>query len=553
VTIGRDVLDIMADPLAFMLRLTILNERNERQRLTRLWEEQEAYARALTSGRRIVIAVKPRQVGFTTLALAWFFWKTFRSEHPRRVLTTVHEPDAMQRAVDIVREFHGGLPPELRAWVHRGELRTGLQQDSKKRTKFGHNGGIMDRLLAGASGQGRSGTLNDYHATEVAFYPVASSATRSMETGTQADQDLLASISSSMHDPTGQIVLESTGNGPSGLFHALVMRARELKDASLVFVPWFAVGRYVAPVPPGMGAELEPEEVKLMVDHGVSLEQLAWRRHKLTSVAGMNKLRFRKEYPSNLLDPFILESEGWFRHDALTSMEAAIPARFRDMVDEERVFYPPEEGRAYFIGADSAGGVGLDEAGCSVMRDDQVEAACWQSRFADVPMQAKRIAQLFGLYRMNGKNRVVVMVEANKYGIEVINRLEALGVTTWKDPEGHDWYSTGGNSGSTKRRLMVYCKEEVDGLRTVWNDPDALLQAGNIVEKPNGKIEARVSDGRRRGVKDHDDRVIMRALALWAGRNHVQRLRKVDPVAARHEANLAAMKADDQVRRRPWT
>jgi hypothetical protein len=532
---------IWEDPMEFILRLVILNEVNAEQRIGRLWEEQQSYIQALMT-LKLIIALKPRQVGFTTIALAWFFWKTYTASTARRVLTTVHDEDAMTRAMDIVRLFHHGLPENLRCT---------LERDSRKSTKFSHNHGSMDRLKAGSRGQARGGTLNDWHGTEVAFYPPTSSATRSIESGTKADSDLVASIKAAMHDPEGQIVLESTGNGPSGPHYDMVRRAFETKDNRLVFVPWFAVSRYAADPPPGMEMELQPDELALIRDHGVNLRQLAWRRGKLTGPDAMTLARFRKEYPSTVLDPFRLESSGWFDADALNAMDAALPSHFRDLREDERIFYPPEEGRSYFIGVDSAGGVGLDEGGCSVMRDDQIEAACWASRWADVDEQAARVASLFALYRMGGKNRVVVLVEANKYGVEVIQRLERLGVRLWKDEDGKDWFSTGGNSGSSKRRLMVYCKAEVDGGRVQWNDPVALIQANNMVEKSNGRIECRISDGRRRGEADHDDRVLMRALALWCGKGHVHRARTVDPVAER--ARAIASFADQRGRRLPWT
>jgi hypothetical protein len=541
----------------FIRRLVILNVSNQKQRINRYFYEQLAYLDALQKFR-LVVAVKPRQVGFTTLALAYFFAKTFRSRHPRRVLTTVQDDETMERAADIVRLFHRGLPPEFREWVDRRRgRRTDLKRDSKKVTQFGHNEGVMARLKAGSRNQGRGGTLNDWHGTETAFYPESSSALPVKDDGqdqngeqNDASTDLLASIDASIHDPEGQIVFESTGNGPSGMFYKVARLMLASGAGGFVFIPWFKVDRYKfdgqdgrPAMPPGFATELREDELALIKDYaaqGLTLEHLAWRRDKLTGPKAMTLLRFRREYPSHPMEPFLFESAGWFSADALTKMaeESASWAvqlfgradALLNMKDELRIFIQPEAGRAYFLGMDTSGGVGKDEACIVVFRDDLVEVACWQSKWAEVPEQADMLAKVWGLYRMFG-GKVVALVENNKYGKEVIERAGRLGVRLWKDAEGNDFNTTGRTAGDSKRSLMVHCQEQVNGGHCVWNDQMALLQAQNIVEKHSGRIENRVRDNRRKSVLDHDDRVMARALGLWCARGHVLRQRRIDPAA----------------------
>jgi hypothetical protein len=543
----KQLKDVWDNTEEFIRRLVILNTKNEKQRIGRYFVEQLIYLDALMK-YRLVVAVKPRQVGFTTLALAYFFAKTYRARHPRRVLTTVQDDETMDRSADIVRTFHRGLPREFREWVDkRRGRRTDLKRDSRKVTQFGHNDGVMARLKAGSKNQGRGGTLNDWHGTEVAFYPTSSSAlpTRDDTPGDQngADTDLLASVDASIHDPEGQIVFESTGNGPSGMFYKVARQMLLNPKGGMVFIPWFKVDRYKMKPPPGFEMELREDEIALIksyADQGLTIEHLAWRRDKLTGPKAMTLLRFRREYPSHPMDPFLFESAGWFQADALTKIaeESAVLAlsllgsseAFVNMKDELRIYIAPEPGRAYFIGCDSSGGVGKDEAVVKVFRDDLVEVCHWSSRWAEVPEQAKRLAEVWGLYRMHG-GKCIAMVEANKYGLEVIERARGLGVMMWTSPEGKDWYSTGGQSGSTKRALMVHCQEQLNGGHALVNDQLALLQAQNVVEKHNGRIENRCADNRRKSLDDHDDRVMAVALALWCAKSHVLRTRRIDPVA----------------------
>lgn len=509
--------EVWDDEALFTSRLLIENHLSKLQRLDPLFGEQVAYAHALANYKRVV-AIKPRAVGFTTLSALKLFAKTYRSRDPRRVLQTVHDPFAHKRIRRIVETAYEGLPRELRF---------GLRESNAETTEFAHNRAGFDRLIAGKRGQGRGGTYTDYHATEMAFYPEGSSALKHNEE--KVDTDLFSAIQATLHDPEGHIIVESTGNGPRGLFYEMVKEAAEGRtpDVGFVFVPWSIVARYRMPVPPGF--EPDDDERKLMLPvaedgHGLDLEQLAWRRHKLT-VGRYTLVRFQREYPLTWGDPFLLSSDVWFSSVALNNVLKMVgPPGLRAPTTEPVIFAEPEAGRTYFVALDPSGGVGRDEAALQVTDDLGRHAATWASNTASLEEQTLMAARLCGLYA----NALLLIEGGHGYGEKCIELARKMGLRLWKDAEGDSFNPTTFH----KVLVLIYARSQIDGMWTAPRDPATVLQLMNIVEKAPGKVEGR-------GV-ERDDRAMAYCYSLWCARLFVLRAAKIDP-AEEHRKHLAAM------------
>ena len=505
-------------PQRFSQRVFVENHLNQTQRLHPLWQEQAELMAALATVLRILV-VKPRQMGASTIVQAFLFAKTYRSPHARKVLQIVHEEDAQKRFHKMLSVMIEGLPPEMR-W--------GTERNSVSETIFSHNGAAFRRVVAGARGQGRSWTYNDIHSTEMAHYPTGSSSVR----GT-ADSDVFASAQSTLHDPTGHVIVESTGNGPRGKFFAMASNAMRDPAWRFVFIPWTAIDRYE--MEPWAGFELTTEEEALSKKHDISRRKMAWRRWKLTT-GDYTPTQFRKEYPLHPLDPFSFDVSGWFDQEQLGEyMHLLTPAELNDR-RELRIFEPPVAGETYYIGMDCAGGTGRDESVIVVLRSDLWQVAHWSSSRTDVPTQALRLAELAKLY-----NNALCLVETNNMGLEVLERARMYALRLWTDEEGGDWYSTGGRS-STKRKLMVFAREILDAGHALPKEPETIRQLQNIVEKPNGKIEARMRD-------EHDDRGIALCLAIYCAQRWWRPTTKLDAEKERLKRQLAWRRQQHPLRR----
>jgi hypothetical protein len=263
--------------------------------LHRIIEEQR-----IRTGRVRIICLKARQLGCSTYVGARFFHKTIHSPGARTFIIA-HEKAASRNLYEIVRRFYDNLPADLRPSV-------GISNAEELRFDRIDSGYIVS--VATTEGAGRSATAQMLHASEVAFWP-------DLETQ-------MAAILQTIPDAAGtEVVLESTANGFNS-FHSLWQKAEAGESEFLkVFLPWSIEPAYRLKVDSDF--ELTSDEKKLMELHRLDVEQIAWRRLKISQLG--DAARFCVEYP---LDP----SEAFLSPDfnSFISPESVIRAR-REVIE----------------------------------------------------------------------------------------------------------------------------------------------------------------------------------------------------------------------------
>jgi len=246
------------------------------------------------TGKVRALVLKGRQQGISTYLGGRFYHRaTFRKG--LRVFILTHEQDATNNLFGMVDRYHqhNPIPPSTGA-ANAKEL-------------------FFDKLesgyavgTAGAKAVGRSQTVQLFHGSEVAFWPNASTHFAGV---VQAIPDL----------PGTEIVLESTANGVGGEFHERWQQAEAgVGDYEAIFIPWFWSPEYSREVPPGF--VLDDEEAEYQQAHGLSLEQMAWRRNKVAELK--DPLLFKQEYPATAAEAF--QNTG---HDSFIKPEAILRAR----------------------------------------------------------------------------------------------------------------------------------------------------------------------------------------------------------------------------------
>lgn len=494
---------LRADPRRAVLKLHIEDMHNALRPIGTYLPEQEAWIEALCTSQ-YVLAVKPRQLGFTTITLAFLFLKALWSRFGRKCLSMVHEESALERLQVMTRVFHDNLPVEIQPGYEKNNL-TVTQLAKVARDGRSIPGSMLVRQLAGGRGQARSWTYNDYHATEMSKWPSGTSAKRSQE-GRSADEEAFGSAISTIHDPTASVIVESTGDGPRGLFFDLYQQAVTDPKWAFVFQKWTDVARYserlTDPQARALEADLDSDERNLVRKFGLTLGQIAWRRTKMKTLR-MTGITFRREFPLTDMEPFLLDESGWFNQEALVSLLQHVPS-LGASAETLRVFLPYDPRRKYSVGMDTSGGVGRDESVIHVLRDDLAHAAIWATNKASPAEQAH---MLFRVGTMFGNPPSIV--EANNHGLDVITRAQPLGVNLWRDEDGGWFWSTGSRNGNSKRMACVHMREVIDNEWTIINDAQTIRQCQKVVERQNGNIEATAG---------HDDRFYAYALALWGTR-----------------------------------
>lgn len=248
------------------------------------------------TGKVRALVLKGRQQGISTYIGGRFYWRTTHNRGLRCFILT-HEQDATDNLFGMVERYHEHCPAVVRP--HTGA--SNAKELSFDRLESGYAVGT-----AGTKAVGRSQTIQLFHGSEVAFWPNASTHFAGV---VQAIPDL----------PGTEIVLESTANGVGGEFHERWQQAEAgIGDYEAIFIPWFWSPEYARPIPTGFA--LDEEETEYQAAHGLTLEQMAWRRNKIAELK--DPMLFKQEYPASAAEAFQMTG-----HDSFIKPEAVVKAR----------------------------------------------------------------------------------------------------------------------------------------------------------------------------------------------------------------------------------
>lgn len=245
------------------------------------------------TGKVRALVLKGRQQGISTyLGGRFYHAATFRKGI--RVFILTHEQDATNNLFGMVDRYHQHNP------IAPSTSAANAKELFFDRLESGYAVGT-----AGAKAVGRSQTVQLFHGSEVAFWPNAATHFAGV---VQAIPDL----------PGTEIVLESTANGVGGEFHERWQQAEAgIGDYEAIFIPWFWSPEYVRPAD---GFTCDEEEAEYRAAHGLTLEQMAWRRNKLAELK--DPLLFKQEYPATAAEAFQMTG-----HDSFIKAGAILRAR----------------------------------------------------------------------------------------------------------------------------------------------------------------------------------------------------------------------------------
>lgn len=350
------------------------------------------------------IVLKARQMGITTWVAGRFFLKTITNRGALTVLVA-HTRSSAEAIFGIVQRFWECLDEELR----EGPLKRSIA--NARAMRFPALDSEFRVLSASDRNAGRGLTMQNLHCSEVARWPGHAGET-------------LAGLRAALA-PGGEFVIESTPNGAYGCFYEEWTKAVEsgglhlpsATNRSLVrhFFPWWLEPDYIAsPV-----RDPTPEEAELMVRHGLTPEQIGYRR---TLEANFKRLR-TQEFAESPVTCFRATGDCCFDIDTIDARldELGPPAEQRSG-GTLHLWLPPQPGKQYVVGVDSAGG-GLngDFAAIQVIElQSGLQCAELQERLKTIDL-ARAAAKLAREY-----NGAIVAVERNNHGSGVLANLVAV-------------------------------------------------------------------------------------------------------------------------------
>lgn len=223
------------------------------------------------------LILKPRQIGFTTLVQGEFY--RLETTETTRTLTLTDTDDNTQKLRRMADRFHDNIPDTIRQKRKYANASV---------TTYAALGSEAMIATAGNKQVGRAGSYRFIHLSEAAFYP-----------------DLQSILASALQGGRPQwVVIESTPNGAQGKFHEMCMEALRGDGIwTLHFYTWFNFAEYQLPLIENEVLEYTSEETTLIEKHGLSPQQIKWRRYKIAELGSWSQ--FQQEYAEDVNHCFL--------------------------------------------------------------------------------------------------------------------------------------------------------------------------------------------------------------------------------------------------------
>jgi Terminase RNaseH-like domain len=444
-------------------------------RLNRAQQEYSWCCLRDKSKRNVVL--KARQVGITTYIAARFFVQTI-SQGGTLSMQVTQDRESAEDIFRIVRRFWENLPDGPR----KGFLRTSHR--NARQLVFPH----LDSEYCLASAEenaGRGRTIQNLHCSEVSRW------------GRRGDE-ALASLRAAVV-PDGDIVLESTPNGASGLFYEEWQRSVDT-GYTRHFFPWWFDSAYAIEV----GPDFVPteEELELAAAQGLTMEQVAWRRKQWASLRGLAA----QEFAEDPVSCFRASGECVFDLAAVDEAlgGACEPMEVRDN-GRLRIWLPPQPSREYVIGVDPAGGGTDGDYSCAEVIDRELGTQCAELHGHYPPRElARKVMQLGEEY-----NTALLAVERNNHGhavLVLLREVEYPRVFVQNKQDG--WYTS-----AASRPAMI------ENLASVLIEAPRQFRSERLLNECRTFV--RYADGNTGAAPGANDDCVFALAIAWAARKEV--------------------------------
>lgn len=389
------------------------------------------------------IVLKARQMGLSTLFEGLIFQDTATREN-KNSLIIAHEETASSNLFNMSKLFLDELPEVIKPMrkYANGKVLS-FENPSNDDAEKAKNPGLRSKIsiaTAGAGEVGRSSTIHNLHASEVAFFP-------------DARTTMLGLLQAIPDQPNTMAVLESTANGVGDWFHDMWLRAeRGENDFTPIFLPWFIQDEYSrefrsdvereqferevsTPTIDSEGREVYSYEHDLMNKHNLTLEQLNWRRWTIQNKCEGDELLFMQEYPATAEEAFISSGRPRFNITALRDYQTITKEPLKtgyllekdgivDFIEDENgyisIWEEPSPDKFYCIGADVSEGLADGDYSCAYVGDPETFdlIARWHGHI-DPDLFGMELIKLGNYY-----NQAYIGVENNNHGLTTLTTLK---------------------------------------------------------------------------------------------------------------------------------
>lgn len=389
-----------------------------------------------------IIILKARQMGFSTYTEADCFHQTVTNKMYNSTIIA-HEEQASQNLYNMFKRYYENLPDALTPMRKRNNAKELLFEnptadDIEKR----RNPGLQSTVkvaTAKNTATGRSQTINYLHASEVAFWD------NPKETFTGLLQCVPRTANST-------VIMESTANGVGDYFYDMWQNAVAGKNQFIpLFFPWFDMLDYTIPFESEEekkkfieeveytfkdqeGRTIYTEEKEIMMDHGVTYEQLNWRRWCIANNCGGDVDQFHQEYPCTPDEAFIASGRPRFNASVLKqyrrNCEKGEIGRLEysgsqvvftpDVNGDIEIWKKPEKNKYYCIGADVAEGLITGDFSVGYVGDEDFNICLRYRNHIDPDLFGVELVKIAKYY-----NDAYIGCENNNHGLTTLKSIQA--------------------------------------------------------------------------------------------------------------------------------
>ena len=487
-------------------------------------------------GRPVFIFVlKARQLGVSTYTQAVDF--AFTSQRSNiNSLVLADDVDGASYIFKMNEIFYDRMS------LRHPHLTPERQRSDERRLEFAKTYSRIMIDTANNERAGRKYTLQYVHLSEVAFFKNFSGIM----------QGLMPAISRS---PDTVVILETTANGVNDVsaFYwkqkAAYEADPEATDWIVMFCSWkehaeYSREFYNVTLRDKFEKSLSQKELKLMGDHGLTLEQLYWRRQMIEDAFGGDDEKFEVEYPLTDEEAFKSTSRQVFP-DAITNPQKVnilVPERRGEieLVDRRRSFMPDQRGflkiyqasqpeEKYVIGADTCESALTHDEACAqvIKRSTWTQVAHLHGHMNPEDFAERLIA--LGLYynrallcpERNGPGLVTVTYLANRMYPNICRQRKSVVSDSgqWSETEEYGFHT----NVKTKPLIIDQLQNALRSLNIVLHDQLTLDELRSYVVIQTSK-EGNTTMGADQGKRD--DCTIALAIAI-----HYAHMIKPNPIA----------------------
>jgi len=393
--------------------------------------------------RRYII-LKARQMGLSTYTEGKMYHDTTTNTFKNTMIIT-QEDTATQNLFNMAKLFYDEMPMELKPMRKTSNERAlTFENPTLNAEEKLKNPGLRSKYsvaTANAVEVGRSFTIHNLHASEVAFWAKPEITMTGLMQAIADNMDTL-------------VILESTANGVGGYFYKMWQEAiRGENDFVPVFLPWFTDKNYTRPFKSVKDKEVFTELVNamyvndkgeeihtyywsLMNDFGVTLEQINWYDYTKRNKCQNSDDIMKQEYPSTPDEAFISTGRPVFNGRALTKYKKHTkePIKVGNLVVSNgeivfiddpkgfiKIWKEPSKDMFYSVGADVAEGLAKGDFSSAHVGDTNFEVVATWHGHIDPDLYGEELVKLARYY-----NNAYLGIENNNHGLTTLHKVKNL-------------------------------------------------------------------------------------------------------------------------------